>query len=66
MSKGIPLVASHRLLLDWLMKHSRRHHLDASSWMTLSSNSKSEAMIYHYFRKLMKRLAERARLRRDV
>ncbi|MEM4521066.1 MAG: tyrosine-type recombinase/integrase, partial [Candidatus Bathyarchaeia archaeon] len=64
--KRIPLVASHRLLLDWLMKHPRRHDPDAPLWISLSNNSKSEAMSYYYFRKLVKELAERAGLRRDV
>ncbi|MEO0236238.1 MAG: hypothetical protein ABIM02_05895, partial [candidate division WOR-3 bacterium] len=39
---------------------------DAPLWISLSNNSRSEAMSYYYFRKLVKRLAERAGLRRDV
>ncbi|MEM2762555.1 MAG: tyrosine-type recombinase/integrase, partial [Candidatus Bathyarchaeia archaeon] len=64
--KRIPLVASHRPLLDWLMKHPRRHDPDAPLWISLSNNSKSESMSYYYFRKLVKEMAEKAGLRRDV
>jgi len=64
--KRIPLVASHRLLLDWLVKHPKRHDPDAPLWISLSNNSKSEAMSYYYFRKLVKELAKKAGLRRDV
>jgi len=42
--KRIPLVASHRLLLDWLMKHPKRHDPDAPLWISLSNNSRSETM----------------------
>ncbi|MEM0358300.1 MAG: tyrosine-type recombinase/integrase [Candidatus Bathyarchaeia archaeon] len=64
--KRIPLVASHRLLLDWLMKHPSRNDPNAPLWISLSNNSKGEVMSYYYFRKLVKRLAEKAGLRREV
>ena len=64
--KRIPLIASHKLLLDWLMKHPKRHDPDAPLWISLSNNSKNEAMSYYYFRKLIKELAKKAGLRRDV
>ncbi|MEM4521043.1 MAG: tyrosine-type recombinase/integrase, partial [Candidatus Bathyarchaeia archaeon] len=64
--KRIPLVASYRLLLDWLMKHPKENDPDAPLWISLSNNSKSEAMSYYYFRKLVKELAERAGLLKGV
>ncbi|MGB9960347.1 MAG: tyrosine-type recombinase/integrase [Candidatus Bathyarchaeales archaeon] len=64
--KRIPLVVSYKLLLDWLMKHPKRHDPDAPLWVSLSNNSKSKAMSYYYFRKLVKRLAEKAGLKREI
>ncbi|MGB9779068.1 MAG: tyrosine-type recombinase/integrase, partial [Candidatus Bathyarchaeales archaeon] len=64
--KRIPLVASYRLLLEWLMKHPKRGNPNAPLWISLSNNSKLEGMSYYYFRKLVRSLAERAGVKKNV
>lgn len=64
--KRIPIVASHRLLLNWLEKHPRKENLNSPLWTSLSNNSKTRRMSYHYFRKLLKSLAEKAGVNRKV
>jgi len=63
--KRIPIVASYKLLLDWLAKHPYKD-LNAPLWVSLSSNSKNERMSYHYFRKLVNRLAQKAGIKKPV
>ena len=64
--RRIPLVASYEPLLEWLNKHPKGDDPNAPLWISLSNNSKLERMSYHYFRKLIRRLAEKAGLRRRV
>jgi integrase/ribosomal protein L40E len=64
--KRIPLVASHRLLLEWLQKHPRKEDLNAPLWAAISNNSKGKCVSYSYLRKLLKRLAKKANLGKDV
>ncbi|MEM3550319.1 MAG: tyrosine-type recombinase/integrase [Candidatus Bathyarchaeia archaeon] len=64
--KRIPLVASYRLLLEWMMKHPKGGDPAAPLWISLSNNSKRERMSYHYFRKLVRGLAERAGVKKNV
>jgi integrase/ribosomal protein L40E len=64
--KRIPLVASHKPLLEWLQKHPRKEDLNAPLWAALSNNSKGKCVSYSYLRKLLKRLAKKANLGKDV
>jgi len=65
-TKRIPLVVSYKPLLEWLEKHPKRSDHEAPLWASIGNNSKGEAMGYHYFRKILKRLAEKAGVRKDV
>jgi len=64
--KRIPLVASHRSLLCWLQKHPRRNDLNAPLWASIGNNSKGGRVSYYYLRKLLKRLAEKAGVKKEV
>ena len=64
--KRIPLVVSYKPILEWLEKHPKRSDCEAPLWASIGNNSKGEAMSYHYFRKLLKMLAEKAGVRKDV
>ena len=64
--KRIPLVASYRPLLEWLQKHPRREDPDAPLWSSLSNNSKGGQVSYTYLRKLLKKLAEKAGIKKTV
>jgi integrase len=64
--KRIPLVASHKPLLEWLKKHPRRGDLNAPLWAALSNNSKGKCVSYSYLRKMLDRLAKKANLGKDV
>jgi len=64
--KRIPLVASHKPLLDWLTKHPKRGDPEAPLWISLSNNSKAEGMSYCYLRKLVRQLAAKAGVRKKV
>jgi integrase/ribosomal protein L40E len=63
--KRIPIVASHKLLLNWLAKHPSKD-VNAPLWISLSNNSKNERMSYHYLRKLVRRLAWKARIKKSI
>ena len=64
--KRIPLVASFKPLLEWLQKHPLRGEINAPLWISLSNSSKNKRVSYHYLRKLIKKVAEKAGLRKDV
>ncbi|MGQ9691225.1 MAG: tyrosine-type recombinase/integrase [Thermoproteota archaeon] len=64
--RRIPIVASYGLLLSWLEKHPRKGDPNYPLWTSLSNNSKSNSVSYYYFRKLVKKVAEKAEIRRDV
>jgi integrase len=64
--KRIPIVASYRLLLDWLAKHPSRGDAGAPLWASMSNNSKAEGMSYHYLRKLVRGLALKVGIRKPV
>jgi integrase len=64
--KRIPLVVSHKPLLEWLEKHPNRRDLCAPLWASLSNNSKGNCVSYYYLRKLLRRLGERAGVKKDV
>jgi len=64
--KRIPIVASYRPLLEWLEEHPKKDEIEAPLWASLSNNSKAEGISYYYLRKLLRRLAEKAGLKKDV
>jgi len=64
--KRIPLVVSHRPLLEWLEKHPSRRDLDAPLWASLGNNSKGNCVSYCYLRKLLRKLGERADVEKDI
>ena len=64
--KRIPLVVSTKPLLDWIAKHPKSKDADAPLWASLSNNSKGNCVSYYYMRKLLKTLAKRANVKRDI
>ncbi|MEM3898907.1 MAG: site-specific integrase, partial [Candidatus Bathyarchaeia archaeon] len=62
--KRIPLVASYKYLLDWLEKHPRKADPEAPLWASLSNNAKGSSISYAYLRKLLKKLAQKAGIKR--
>ncbi len=64
--KRIPLVVSHRPLLEWLEKHPSRRIPDAPLWASLGNNSKGNCVSYYYLRKLLRKLGKRAGIKKDV
>ncbi|MGC8998551.1 MAG: tyrosine-type recombinase/integrase [Candidatus Bathyarchaeia archaeon] len=64
--KRIPLVASFKPLIDWLQKHPERGDPKAPLWASLSNNSKGGRVSYAYLRRLLKRLAKKAGIAKDV
>ena len=64
--KRIPLVVSYQPLLEWLKSHPYRDNLEAPLWPSLSTNYKGKRLSYRHFRLLIKRLAKKAGLKKDV
>jgi len=64
--KRLPLVASYRPLLEWLEQHPRRTDPSAPLWCSMATNHKGERLSYRHFRLIIKRLAEKAGLRKAV
>ncbi|MEM3173965.1 MAG: site-specific integrase, partial [Candidatus Bathyarchaeia archaeon] len=64
--KRIPLVASLMPLLDWLRVHPRRDDPDAPLWCSLATNYVGRPLSYRHFRLIVKKMAGRAGLRKDV
>lgn len=64
--KRIPIVASHRPLLEWLEEHPRKDDIEAPLWASLSNNAKGNRVSYYYLRKLLQRLAKKAGLKKEV
>ena len=64
--KSIPLVSSFMPLLRWLKEHPDRDNPNAPLWCSLSTNYKGGRLSYRHFRLLIKRLAKKAELKKDV
>ncbi len=64
--KRIPLIVSHRPLLEWLEKHPRRSDIQAPLWLTLTENAGGEAVSYWYMRKILRKAAKRAGISKRV
>jgi len=64
--KRIPLVVSNKPLIDWLEDHPNRNKPEASLWCSLASNRLGERLSYRHFRAIIKRLAQRAGITKDI
>jgi len=64
--KRIPLVVSSRPLLDWLSEHPFRDTPNAPLWCALDRCSFGQRLSYGHFHRILKHLAKRAGLRKDV
>ncbi|MEM3703224.1 MAG: tyrosine-type recombinase/integrase [Candidatus Bathyarchaeia archaeon] len=64
--KRIPLVASYKPLLQWLEKHPCRQDINSPLWISLSNNSKQRRMSYYYLRKLLRTLARKCKITKEV
>jgi len=65
--KRLPLVASFKPLLDWLKIHPFRRDPNAPLWCSIyNSQYVHKPMSYDYFRQLIKRLARKTGLKKDV
>ena len=64
--KRIPLVASYMPLLDWLKAHPRRDEPSAPLWCSLATNYAGERLSYRHFRLILRRIAERAGVKKSV
>ncbi|MCD6592773.1 tyrosine-type recombinase/integrase [Candidatus Bathyarchaeota archaeon] len=64
--KRIPLVVSYQPLLEWLKSHPYRDSPEAPLWPSLSTNYKGKRLSYRHFRLIIKRLAKKAGLKKDV
>ena len=64
--KRIPLVVSFKPLLDWLENHPCRNNPKAPLWASFSNTNKGGGLCYKRFRLLIKRLAKKAGLKKDV
>jgi integrase len=58
--KRIPLVASHKPLMEWPQKRPKKLDLNAPLWVALSNNSKGGCVSYSYLRKLLKRFVKKS------
>lgn len=64
--KRIPLVVSFKPLLEWLRDHPCPDDRNAPLWCSLSSNRVGDRLSYQHFRLRVKRLAEKAGLKKDI
>ena len=64
--KRIPLVVSYKPLLEWLRDHPNRDNPNAPLWVSFSNSNRGGRLSYRRFRLLIKRLAEKAGLKKDV
>ena len=64
--KRIPLVVSCRSLLEWLRDHPNRDNPNAPLWASFSNSNKGGRLSYRRFRLLIKRLAEKTGIKKEV
>ena len=64
--KCIPLVISYKPLLEWLDEHPYRDNPEAPLWCSLSNNHRGERVSYPHFRVMIKRLAQKANIQKDI
>jgi len=64
--KRIPLVTSSKPLLQWLEEHPCRDDPETPLWCSLSVNHIGERLSYTHFCKIIKNLAQKAGVKRNV
>ncbi|MCW4008938.1 MAG: site-specific integrase, partial [Candidatus Bathyarchaeota archaeon] len=64
--KVLPLVASYQPLLTWLETHPYRMDPDAPLWCPINTNRKNKVLCYAQFRKIIRRIAQRAGIHKDI
>ncbi|MEM2613778.1 MAG: tyrosine-type recombinase/integrase [Nitrososphaerota archaeon] len=64
--KRIPLVASLMPLLEWVRAHPKRDDPNAPLWISLAQNYYGHPLSYRHFRLTIKKLAEKAGVKKDV
>ena len=64
--KTIPLVVSSAPLLEWLKTHPEKDNPEAPLWLSLSNSAKEKHVSYDYLRMLLKRLAKKAEVKKQV
>jgi len=64
--KRMPLVTSSKPLLQWLQEHPYRDDPQAPLWCSLSVNHIGERLSYTHFCKIIKNLAQKAGVKRNV
>jgi site-specific recombinase XerD len=64
--KRIPLVLSCKPLLEWLENHPNRCEPEAPLWCALDNNHQGMRLSYRRFRAIIKRLAQKAGLKKDI
>jgi hypothetical protein len=64
--KRIPLVMSCKPLLEWLEDHPNRDEPEAPLWCSLASNRIGERLSYRHFRIKIKKLAQKADIKKDI
>jgi hypothetical protein len=52
--------------LEWLQKHPRRNDPDAPLWASMGNNAKGDRMTYYYLRKMLKKLADNAGVKKNI
>jgi len=64
--KRLPLVVSFKPLLELLKEHPRKDDPNAPLWCSLATNYGGRRLSYRHFRLIIRRLAKRAGLKKDV
>ena len=64
--KRIPLVVSYKPLIEWLSNHPEKTDPEAPLWCSLANNYKGKRLTYRHFRLLIKKLARKAGIKKDV
>ena len=64
--KRIPLIVAYKPLLLWLADHPKRDNPEAPLWSSLANNHKGDRLSYQHFRLIIKKLARKAGLKKDI
>lgn len=62
----VRVVGSASLISQWLQMHPRRDDKEAPLWVNLSSNYKKEGITYQGIRQNLKRIAEKAGVKKNI
>jgi DNA-directed RNA polymerase subunit RPC12/RpoP len=64
--KSIPLVVSNEPLLEWLQEHPNKDKTETPLWCALTNNRAGEQISYRHFRLMIKQLAQKAGINKDI